>query len=196
MVVAAGSTPGPPKTTPLAYLKTPCVLNCRAVVQLSRPRDVLRRPRTASRCQVPFPAAGWRRSRRLKRPRAPSRCRRLRRAAGDAVGRSARVHDGVGRQVKLPGDDGRGGARRRVPESPRDGFLAPEGARTGTAAMRGRPVEHGEGRGATSAGRGDRRGATTTREARRGRRRPGGSAQSDWDAGGVLRCLGAWRGAT
>ena len=95
-------------------------------------------------------------------------------AAGDAVGRSARVHDGVGRQVKLPGDDGRGGARRRVPESPRDGFLAPEGARTGTAAMRGRPVEHGEGRGATSAGRGDRRGATTTRAARRGTTATGG----------------------
>ena len=54
------------------------------------------------------------------------------------------VHDGVGRQVQLPGDDGHGGARRCVPGSPRDGFLAPEGARAGTAAMRGRPVGHGE----------------------------------------------------
>ena len=28
------------------------------------------------------------------------------------------------------------------------------------------------------------------------RRRPGGSAQSDSDAGGALRCHGAWRGVT
>ena len=55
------------------------------------------------------------------------------------------VHDGVGRQVPHPGDDGHGGSRRCVPASPRDGFLAPEGARAGTAAMRGRPVGHGEG---------------------------------------------------
>ena len=56
----------------------------------------------------------------------------------------ARVHDGVGRQVQLPGDDGHGGARRCVPGSPRDGFLAPEGAWAGTATTRGRPVEHNE----------------------------------------------------
>ena len=163
---------------------------------LSRPRDVLHRPRTASRFHVTPPAARWTRSRRLKRPRVPSRCRRPRPAAADAKLRVARVDDGVGRQVQHPGDEGHRGARRCVPASPRDGFLAPEGARGGTAAMRGRPVEHREGRGATPAGRGDRRGMTTTGEARRGRRRPGGSAQSDWDAGGVLRCLGAWRGAT
>ena len=55
------------------------------------------------------------------------------------------VHDGVGRQVPHPCDGGHCGARRCVPASPRDGFLAPEGARAGTSAMRGRPIRHGEG---------------------------------------------------
>ena len=88
--------------------------------------------------------------------------------------RLAPVHDGVGRQVQLPGDDGHGGARRCVPVSPRDGFRALEGARAGTAAMQRHPVEHGEGRGETPAGRGDRRGTMTSREARRGAMATGG----------------------
>ena len=116
--------------------------------------------------------------------------------SADAKLRLARVDDGVGRQVRHPGDGGHGGARHRVPESPRDGFLAPEGARAGTAAMRGRLVEHSERRGATPAGSSDRRGGTTTREARRGTTATGGSAQSDGDAGGVFWRDGAWREAT
>ena len=185
-----------PKPHHWLTLKDPAYPSARAVRALSRPRDGLRRYRTASRWQVPPPAARRSRSRRRKRPRAPSRCRRPRPAAADAKLHLALVHDGVGRQVKHPGDDGHGGARRRVPESPRDGYLAPEGARAGTAAMRGRPVDHSERRGATPAGSSDWRGATTTREARRGTTATGGSAQSDGDVGGVFWRDGAWQEAS
>ena len=145
VVVAADSTPAPPKATPVAYLKTPSVPNGRAVVQPWRPRDVLRRPRTGSPSQETPPAAVWRRSRRPKRPRAPSRCRRPRPAAADAKLRLARVKDGMGRQVQHPGDEGHGDACHCVPESPHDGFLALKDAWAGNTAIRGRPVEHSKG---------------------------------------------------